>query len=130
MIIEDSELDPTPTGELILQLIARPRDTNAFGDVYAGWLVDQMDQAAELVATDIAGGRCATVSIEALDFMSPIPIGAKVEIYTHHPSQGRSSITVPLEAWVTPAGKNGTTKITQATWVMVAITKDGHIRAL
>lgn len=125
---DELEVDPTPQGQLVLQLIARPRDTNAFGDIYAGWLVDQLDQAAELVATKIAGGRCATVSIDALDFMSPIPVGAKVEIYSDEPSQGRSSIKVHLEAWMTPAGGHQPTKVTDADWVMVAITKDGHIR--
>lgn len=129
-MIEELESNPTPLGEPVLQLIARPRDTNAFGDIYAGWLVDQMDQAAELVATEVAGGRCATVSIEALDFMSPIPVGAKIEIYASPPSQGRSSIKVHLEAWMTPAGGCEMTKVTDAVWVMVAITKDGHIRAL
>ena len=39
-----------------------------FGDIYAGWLVDHMDQAAETVATGAAQGRCATVSIDQLDF--------------------------------------------------------------
>lgn len=119
-----------PEGTSVLQLIARPRDTNAFGDIYAGWLVDQMDQAAEVVATTLAKGRCATVSIDSLDFMSPIPVGAKIEIFAGEPTLGRSSITVPMEAWIALPGNDELIKVTAGDWVMVAITKAGNIRAL
>ena len=130
-MLEEQEQNPTPTGEPVLQLIARARDTNMFGDIYAGWLVDQMDQAAESVATGTAQGRCATVSIEQLDFMSPIPVGAKVEIYGSAPrsGRGRSSIRVNLEAWVRHAD-GSLVKVTEGVWVMVSIAKDGHIRPL
>ncbi|QGG79120.1 acyl-CoA thioesterase [Litorivicinus lipolyticus] len=129
-MLEELEADPKPQGDSVLQLIARPRDTNAFGDIYAGWLVDQMDQAAEVVATTVAKGRCATVSIDSLDFMSPIPVGAKIEIFAGQPTLGRSSITVPIEAWITVPGEGELIKVTAGDWVMVAITKAGHIRAL
>lgn len=128
-MLEEQEQHPTPAGEIVLQLIARPRDTNAFGDIYAGWLVDQMDQAAETVAAGVAKGRCATVSIEQLDFMSPIPVGSRVEIYACPPVGGRSSIRVNLEAWVRDDA-DSLVKVTQGEWVMVAIARDGHIRAL
>lgn len=126
-----SENDPglMPDSEPVLLLIARARDTNMFGDIYAGWLVDHMDQAAETVATGAAQGRCATVSIDQLDFMSPIPVGSRVAIYASAPEIGRSSITVTLEAWI--QGQQGDpVKVTQGTWVMVSIGPDGRIRPL
>lgn len=129
MMLEEQEQNPTPSGEIVLQLMARARDTNMFGDVYAGWLVDQMDQAAEMVAAKADRGRCATVSIEALDFTSPIPLGARVEIYAEAPSIGRTSISVPLEAWVRHSDET-LIKVTQGRWVLVSIAPDGHIKAL
>ena len=51
------ETDPRPEGELILRVIAHPRFTNAQGDIYAGWLLDQMDQAAAQIAMAESGGR-------------------------------------------------------------------------
>ena len=31
-----------PVGELALQTLAMPKDTNANGDIFGGWLVSQM----------------------------------------------------------------------------------------
>ena len=69
-----------PDSEPVLLLIARARDTNMFGDIYAGWLVDHMDQAAETVATGAAQDDVRR-TIDQLDFMSPIPVGSRVAIY-------------------------------------------------
>ncbi len=68
----DTDLDdvPAPKGQLTLKLLASRQDTNLYGDIPGGWLVNQMDQAAELAAGREAGGRTATVAIEAMDFLS------------------------------------------------------------
>lgn len=42
---------PAPRGELTLKLLASRQDVNVHGDIGGGWLVAQMDQAAELVAS-------------------------------------------------------------------------------
>ena len=34
---------PSPAGKLISQTIAMPRETNANGDIFGGWLLSQMD---------------------------------------------------------------------------------------
>lgn len=127
-MVSENDQGLMPDSEPVLLLIARARDTNMFGDIYAGWLVDHMDQAAETVATGAAQGRCATVSIDQLDFMSPIPVGSRVAIYASAPEIGRSSITVTLEAWI--QGQGDPIKVTQGTWVMVSIGQDGRIRPL
>lgn len=126
---QEQENTPQPSGERVLQLVARPKDANRFGDIYAGWLIDQMDQAAEIVASRYAG-RCATVSIEQLDFSSPVPVGSQVEVFAEPAVVGRSSIKIPLEAWVDGGPLAGPVKVTQATWVVVDIQADGHIKAL
>ena len=38
--------NPSPNGEMSLQTIAMPKDTNASGDIFGGWLLSQMDIAA------------------------------------------------------------------------------------
>ena len=47
---------PAPRGELTLQVVPLPADTNANGDVFAGWLVKQMDIAAATLAGRISQG--------------------------------------------------------------------------
>ncbi|MEH6562424.1 MAG: hotdog domain-containing protein, partial [Marinobacter sp.] len=63
---------PKPRGDLILQIVPLPQDTNANGDVFAGWLVKQMDIAAATVAGRISLGRNATVAMDGMEFLSPL----------------------------------------------------------
>ena len=39
-----------PEGELVLQTIAMPADTNANGDIFGGWLMSQMDLGSSVIA--------------------------------------------------------------------------------
>ncbi len=57
-------------GVLILRTIAMPADTNPAGDVFGGWLMSQMDLAAGNMAARVAQGRCATVSVEGMNFIA------------------------------------------------------------
>jgi acyl-CoA thioesterase YciA len=55
-----------------------PRDTNPSGDIFGGWTVSQMDLAGGTFAAQAAGGRVATVSIEAMEFLRPVSVGDEV----------------------------------------------------
>ena len=39
-----------PQGELAIQTLAMPSDTNPNGDIFGGWVVSQMDLAAGILA--------------------------------------------------------------------------------
>jgi acyl-CoA thioesterase YciA len=62
---------PLPQGELALQTIAMPRDTNASGDIFGGWLLSQMDLAGAITAAKWPAARVATVAIEGMAFITP-----------------------------------------------------------
>ena len=64
MSVEELDTSPLPYGELALQTIAMPKDTNANGDIFGGWLLSQMDLAGSITASELAEGRVATVAIE------------------------------------------------------------------
>ena len=64
---------PRPQGELALQTVAMPADTNANGDIFGGWLLSQMDIAGGVAASEVAGGRVATVAIQGMSFLTPVP---------------------------------------------------------
>ncbi|MDR5899411.1 acyl-CoA thioesterase [Halomonas vilamensis] len=124
---------PTPTGQLTLKLLASRQDTNLYGDISGGWLVNQMDQAAELAAGREAYGRTATVAIEAMDFLSPVRVGSMVSVYTHVREIGHSSIKIEVEVWVRPPHGHSVKerqKVTEAHFVMVALDDNGRIRAV
>lgn len=125
----DIDKDPMPGGELALQVLAMPVATNAFGDVYGGWLMSQMDQAGAVVAQAEAQGRVTTVAVSNMVFMSPVPVGSTVSCYCEVLELGRSSIRTRIEVWVKHCGK-AQYKVTEAEFVYVAIDDHGRTRRL
>ncbi|MDX1800028.1 MAG: acyl-CoA thioesterase [Marinobacter sp.] len=119
---------PTPRGDLIIQVIPLPADTNANGDVYAGWVVKQMDLAAATVAGRISLGRNATVAIDRMEFLSPLRVGSQVGFYCELVDIGRSSMKINVEVWTLDRNANRHRKVTEALFVYVAIDENGRIR--
>ena len=62
--MSDIDTAPAPHGDLALQTVAMPKDTNANGDIFGGWLVSQMDLAAGIATKQVTHGRSATVAIK------------------------------------------------------------------
>jgi acyl-CoA thioesterase YciA len=121
---------PKPTGELVLQTIAMPRDTNANGDIFGGWLVSQMDLAGGVAAGKRARGRVATVAIDRMSFMVPVRVGALVSCYAELMTVGRSSIELNIEVWASYSSERTVTKVTEGTFIFVAIDDRGRTRAI
>jgi acyl-CoA thioesterase YciA len=123
---------PAPSGELALQTIAMPRDTNANGDIFGGWLLSQMDLAGSSVATRRAQGRVVTIAITEMIFHKPVFIGDEVTCYAEIVKSGRTSITVSIESWVRRArGADAEEiKVTAGLFTYVAVDPDRKPRAL
>lgn len=119
-----------PQGDLALQITALPHNTNGFNDIYGGWLVSQMDIAGTSVATKIAKGRIATVSIDHMSFLVPVAVGSQLSFYTETLSVGRSSIQIRVEVWNKELIADDWRKVTEATFVFVAIDDKGRTRAI
>ena len=100
MSVEELDTSPLPYGELALQTIAMPKDTNANGDIFGGWLLSQMDLAGSITASELAEGRVATVAIEGMSFLTPVHVGAVVSCYCDVLETGRSSVRILVEVWI------------------------------
>lgn len=124
----NDEQEPAPLGDLTLRLIPTRADANMHGDISGGWLISQMDHAAEAVASQIAQGRIANVALESVEFMSPIRIGAAVCIHTRLLDIGSSSIRIGIEVWTQNQPSDERRKVVDATFVYVAIDENGRIR--
>ena len=121
---------PVPRGELILQTSPMPKDTNAFGDIFGGWLVSQMDIAGGIAAAQVARGRVVTVAIDSMSFMIPVKVGSIVSCYTDVLDIGRSSVQVQVEVWMRQPPQTECVKVTEGTFVFVALDEHGRTRAL
>ncbi len=128
----DAEESPRQR-EAELRTVAMPADTNAYGDIFGGWLLAQMDLAAGSYAIMRARGRVATVGIEAMSFHRPVYVGDQVSCFCRTQRVGNTSITVHVETWARRrlAQHFGeTVKVTEGSFTFVALNEDGSKRAL
>jgi acyl-CoA thioesterase YciA len=121
---------PKPPGEAHLRTIAMPRDANPNGDIFGGWTLSQMDLAGATFAAERAGGRVATVSIEAMKFLHPIAVGDEVSCFCFHEDEGTASVKVRIETWTRSPGGRNPEQVTKGVFTYVAIGKDGKPRRL
>jgi acyl-CoA thioesterase YciA len=119
-----------PMEEPVLRAVAMPADTNPEGDIFGGWLVSQMDLAGATVAFRRARGRCATVAIDSMTFLSPVFVGDEVSMFVRPLRVGRTSISVLVEAWRRRRDGLEAVKVTQGTFTFVAIDAERRPRAL
>lgn len=119
-----------PQGQLTLQTIAMPADTNANGDIFGGWLMAQMDLGCSVLARSRALGRVATVAVEAMTFHRPVHVGDQVSIFARLLGEGTTSMKIGVEVWVTRLPRQERLKMTEAKFVFVAVDDQGRKRPL
>ena len=117
-------------GELTLRTMAMPADTNTNGDVFGGWLLSQMDLAAAITAKKHAKSRVSTVAIESVSFKRSVAVGDIVGIYCDLYKVGTTSMKIHVEAWSHKPEVSQGEKVTEGTFVFVAINGEGKPRAI
>ena len=114
----------------VLRAIAMPSDTNPEGDIFGGWLLSQMDLAAASIAFHRAAGRCATIAVDGMTFLSPVFVGDEVSLFAKVVHVGRTSLKVEVEAWRRRRDGEQAHKVTQGVFTFVAIGEDRKPRPL
>jgi acyl-CoA thioesterase YciA len=117
-----------PSGVPMIRTIAMPADTNPAGDIFGGWLMAQMDLAAGNAAARRARGRCVTIAVDGMAFLSPVHVGDEVSLYARLLSVGRTSMKFLVEAWRRPRHDFESVQVTKATFTFVAIDENGRPR--
>lgn len=126
---DDDESIAGPGGELALQTIAMPSDANYHGDIFGGWLLSQMDLAGAVLARRTAHGRVATVAVDSMVFLRPVPVGSVVSCYARVANIGRSSMQILVEVWIGDV-PHEQQKVTEGKFTFVAIDEQGRTRAV
>jgi len=114
-----------PQGQLVIQTVAMPADTNAHGDIFGGWLVSHMDMGAGIAARHRASSRCVTVAINDLEFISRVNVGDTVCCYADILKVGRTSMHIYMEVWTTALVETKHNKVAKGTFTFVAINEHG-----
>jgi acyl-CoA thioesterase YciA len=89
-----------------------------------------MDLAGGTYAAKVAGGRVATISIEAMEFLRPVAVGDEVSCYCSTIKTGETSVTVRIDTWARGRGIDEGEKVTEGTFTFVAIDDQGKPRML
>jgi acyl-CoA thioesterase YciA len=122
--------DEAPRGTLTVRISAMPADTNAAGDIFGGWVLSRMDQAAGIAGTERALGRVVTIALDAMVFIRPVKIGDVLEVFTEIESVGRTSMKIHVEAWAQRYKTHTEVKVTDAIFTFVAIDDEGKPRPI
>lgn len=110
-----------PEGQLVIQIVAMPADTNMNGDIFGGWLVSHMDMGAAIAARRRAKSRVVTVAIDNLSFIRPVYVGDTVCCYATVLKVGRTSLQINVEIWTLAIQDVDQKKAAQGVFTFVAI---------
>lgn len=119
-----------------IKLLLLPKDTNAYGTIFGGVILANIDLASAVEARKVAPHRYVTRAMREVEFHEPVFVGDTVSFYTDTVRIGRTSITVRVlveaERWGQPpgpsqaAGEGHRVKVTEAEVVLVAVNREGR----
>ena len=76
-----------------IKLLLLPKDTNAFGTIFGGVILSNIDLASAVEARKTAPHRYVTRAMHEVEFHEPVYLGDIVSFYTETVKVGRTSIT-------------------------------------
>jgi acyl-CoA thioesterase YciA len=114
----------------ILRVVPQPSDINANGHIFGGWVLSQMDIAGGIVARRVANGRCATVAIDAMEFLAPILLHYVISVYAHVVRTGRTSMAIKIEVTATRGETLDELPVTAGVFTFVALDDNQRPRAI
>ena len=119
-----------------IKLVLLPKDTNAYGTIFGGVILSNIDLASAVEARKTAPHRYLTKAMHEVEFHEPVFLGDVVSFYTETVRVGRSSITVRVsveaERWgIGPGAPPGSghgepVQVTEAVVVLVAVNERGR----
>lgn len=129
-----------------IKVLLLPKDTNAYGTIFGGVILSNIDLASAVQARMVAPHRYVTKAMHEVEFLEPVHLGDIVSFYTETVRVGRTSVTVRVtveaERWgevpdlaigaprqaaaSAMVGYGETVKVTEAEVVLVAIGPDGR----
>jgi len=120
--------DTFPRGQLpAIRRVMMPRDTNAFGTIFGGVILSEIDLAAAVEAHKQHNGKVVTVAMDEVVFLAPVFVGDCVSFFTETTRIGTSSIRVKVRVWAERRFSNGDDVfVTEAEVTMVAVDDQGR----
>jgi len=115
--VRDSQVEMR---ELVL-----PNDTNPLGTILGGKVMHLMDVAAAMSAMKHSGKTVVTVSVDHIDFLSPIKMGQIIAIKASVNYVHKTSMEVGVKVWAEDFKTGKKTHTSSAYFTFVALDEDG-----
>jgi acyl-CoA thioesterase YciA len=110
-----------------IRRVMMPRDTNAFGTIFGGVILSEIDLAAAVQAHHHHGGKLVTVAMDGVVFRAPVHVGDLVSFFGRTLHVGTTSIRVRIDVWAERRFSNGDKVfVTEAEVTMVAVDDHGR----
>ncbi len=110
-----------------IRRVMMPRDTNAFGTIFGGVILSEIDLAAAVEAQKRHQGRTLTIAMDQVVFRAPVYVGDCVSFFTETERIGRTSITVRVRVWAERRfSAEDDVFVTEAKVTMVAVDTEGR----
>ena len=114
-----------------IKIVAMPKDANAGGSIFGGWIMSQIDIAGVVPALERAQGKIVTVAVNSIEFHESIFIGDLISCYAEVIKTGCTSITIKVEVYAERYLSNRqTVKVTEAELIYVALDENRKPRKL
>ena len=111
-----------------IRVLLLPKDTNAYGTIFGGVILSNIDLASAIEARKLGALRYVTKAMHEVEFHEPVFLGDIVSFFTETVRVGRTSVTVRVlveaERWGASHGE--TVKVTEAEVVLVAVNDEGR----
>jgi acyl-CoA thioesterase YciA len=117
-----------------IRVLLLPKDTNAYGTIFGGVILANIDLASAIEARKAGPHRFVTKAMREVEFHEPVYVGDIVDFLAETIRIGHTSVTIKVhveaERWGRPpstAGKAGErVKVTEAEVVLVAVDEHGR----
>jgi acyl-CoA hydrolase len=77
-----------------IRVLLLPKDTNAYGTIFGGVILSNIDLASAVEARKLGVHRFVTKAMREVEFHEPVHLGDIVSFYTETVRVGRTSVTV------------------------------------
>ena len=104
-----------------IRLVMLPKNTNPDGDIFGGFILSLIDEAAAVEAQRQANHRFVTVSMDSVQFHRAVQVGDIVSLWCQTMKIGTSSIQIHVDVLANPRRSDDEYKVTEATVTLVAI---------
>ncbi|MFQ5768123.1 MAG: acyl-CoA thioesterase, partial [Acidobacteriota bacterium] len=103
-----------------------PEDTNIYGNVFGGRVMELMDKAAAIASLRHCRTGVVTASLDSLDFIHPISLGNIITVLAQVNAAWRSSMEVGVKVFSEDALTGERVHTCTAYLTMVALSPDGR----